>query len=118
MKGSRTAEQELSKRVFNTEHRLTIARALLNHPKLAAATEIAVAARVSGASVHEELHRLADLGVVQRVPEAQRVLFQPIPGPFWEWCRELLSKIPVTEVEASKPRHPSEVHRNSSPRNA
>jgi hypothetical protein len=51
-------------------------------------------------TVHDELNLLAELGVLQRVVPERQVLFQRLPGPFWDWCSQLTEPL-TTDHSAS-----------------
>lgn len=90
MRDGRTPLGDLSKRAFNSEHRLTIANALAATNGLISNNELADSVGVNRASCHNELNLLAELGVVQRVAATRSVLYQPVPGPFWTWVDQLV----------------------------
>ena len=93
MKANRTPLTQLSKRVFNAEHRLTIVGALMAQDGLLTTSAVASASEVAYSTAHEELNLLADLGLLQRVVPERQVLFQRIPSPFWEWCGLLIDSV-------------------------
>ncbi|MCU1494513.1 MAG: hypothetical protein JWO62_2277 [Acidimicrobiaceae bacterium] len=93
MKGARTPEQALSKRVFNSEHRLTVASALLQANGLVSQEDVQKATGVPNSSCFNELALLVELGVAQKVPAGRSFSYQPIEGPFWEWLRQLMASV-------------------------
>jgi hypothetical protein len=101
MKATRTPLQQLSKTVFNAEHRLTLVTALQAADQLVTTAVIAEATHVAYSTVHDELNLLAELGVLQRICPERQVLFQPLSGPFWEWCTELTKSIKTGEPKSS-----------------
>lgn len=91
MRGDRTPLQELSKRVFNSEHRLDLVEVLERLSGLFTVKEMADAAELPVSTVHNELHLMAEVGALQRVPVGRGVSFQIIDGPYWRWCSQLRS---------------------------
>ena len=99
MKASRSTLEKLSKTVFNAEHRLSIVRALQGTDGLTTTAAIVEVTGIAYSTVHGELNLLSDLGVLQRVAPERQVLFQRLPGPFWDWCTALIGSIAVVEQE-------------------
>ncbi|MDQ6615411.1 MAG: helix-turn-helix domain-containing protein [Actinomycetota bacterium] len=99
MKADRDPLQQLSKRVFNSEQRLSIVQALLTDDRLVRVNEVADALGLPRSTVHNELHLLADLGTIQRLSGDRSVAFQRIDGPFWRWCEDLI--VGVREMKSS-----------------
>lgn len=95
MKATRTPLQDLSKRAFNSEHRLSICGGILTLNGLFTCDELADLVPGSERSCYKELDRLVDLGVLQRVPAGRTVTYQVLPGSFWDWVGELLRRVPT-----------------------
>lgn len=89
MRAGRTPLDELSKRVFNSEHRLRFTEYLSASTTLLTINETALATGIAPSTVHSELHLLADIGALQRIQVGRSVSFQKVDGPFWAWCEEL-----------------------------
>jgi len=98
MRGSRDPRQQLSKRLYNSEHRLTIVQALLDQNGFVAAADLAQQLGIARSTVHTELYLLDEIGALQRVQPDRTVLFQKIDGLFWAWNEELLLGIAQSTV--------------------
>ena|SRR5579862_6975445 len=90
MKGDRDPVETLSKRLFNSEHRLTVVRGLFELDRAASSREIEDLTGVPRSTVHDELNLLADVGLLVRAQPDRTVFYQRADGPFWDWCRQLL----------------------------
>ena len=93
MKANRSPLENLSKRVFNSEHRLTIAMALEDTEGFTTTAAVMKSTGIAYSTVHDELNLMAELGVLQRVIPERQVLFQRLSGPFWEWCSVLVASV-------------------------
>lgn len=51
-------------------------------------------------TLFSELTVLHKLGVLQRLENDGRVFYQQVQSPFWDWCRELLSRAPRNDASA------------------
>ncbi len=102
MKANRSPIDELSKRVFNSERRLSVIQVLLELKEFATVAQVARDSGVASSTVHSELHLLADLGLLQRVTPERKVLFQRLESPFWQWCESLIAGV-SPDVEQSRP---------------
>lgn len=81
----------LSKLLFNAQHRLAVAAAFMSSNKALRYDDIATSAGVSRSVVHKEVRVLTTIGAVQRVDVERAVYFQRTPSAFWDLCSELAS---------------------------
>lgn len=86
-----TPIESLSKRVFGTKHRLSIALAVEDRlwDSLFDHDGAITASGAPRTAVFTELQALAEIGALQRVEVNGRVLYQALDGPFWRWCSDL-----------------------------
>lgn len=99
----RTPLQVVSKLAFNREHRLEVARALLERREDMVDRDVLVAATgVSSSGVFAELTALCELGVLRLIPDGTRNLYTLEPGPFWEWCAALMGQAATRASEPSE----------------
>ena len=89
-----TGARELSKLLFNAQHRLAVA-AVFTPPTSEALTygEVAKKSSVSLSVAHKELAVLVRIEAVQRVEAGRQVRYQRVDSPFWPFLEHLLGLI-------------------------
>lgn len=98
----RTPVQALSKRAFNSDHRLSVVAALLDRQwDLSDKQQIVAATGVPSTSVYNELMDLHALGLLLRTRDGHRVVFTVVDGPFWTWCDILLQQFRTSASETT-----------------
>lgn len=111
-RAARTPTQTLSKRAFNSDHRLTLAREVLGRRgDLFDKKTVEQATGIPPTTVYNELSDLVELGALASIPDGSRVLFSVVDSPFWTWCEALLAKVethpePPTGNPGSLDAHP------------
>jgi response regulator of citrate/malate metabolism len=90
---STQATRELSKLLFNAQHRLAVAR-LFAPPTEVTLTyeEVAQQAATSRSVAHKELGVLVRIGALQRVDIGRTVHYQRVDTPFWPFLTHLLKQ--------------------------
>lgn len=83
--------RELSKVLFNAQHRLTIAALFTTaDAPVLGYEEVAERAGVSRSVAHKELALLVRIGALQRVEVGRSVSYQRTDSPFWPFAAALL----------------------------
>ncbi len=100
--------RELSKVLFNAQHRLAVA-AVFSPPVdlVLGYEEVAVHAGVSRSVAHKELAVLVRVGAVRRIEVGRSVHYQRAESSFWAFVRELVD----VAVQPIEPRAPSDTTR-------
>jgi predicted transcriptional regulator len=83
--------EALSKKIFNSESRLTIVHEFGADSGLLNVNDVATRAGVATSTAFKEVNQLAEFRVLQRVEVLNSVAYQKIDGPFWKWCDELIT---------------------------
>ena len=85
--------QALSKRTFNSTHRLTIVASMWRErDRVHTRDSVMASSGAPGTAVHGELQLLSELGLLLRVELDGRVHYQVIDGPFWLWAEQLFER--------------------------
>lgn len=95
--------KQLSKRVFNSLHLLTVATSISAEGDNILSHEDVI--DLSGSprtAVYNELQLLTSLGVLQRVELSGRVGYQRVDSPFWLWCDELVESASVRQLAGDR----------------
>ncbi len=79
----------LSKLLFNAQHRLAVAAAFAETDQPLRYDELVARTRVSRSVVHKEVQVLTAIGAVQRIELERAVYFQRTESAFWAFCAEL-----------------------------
>ena len=97
-----TSVAQLSKVLFNAQHRLTVAAVFASPAKNALRyEEVAEKSGVSRSVAHKELQVLVRIGAVQRVETGRVVHYLATESAFWNFVRELLPADSLGVVPAS-----------------
>ena len=84
--------QELSKAVFNAQHRIGVAQAVVNADRILTYEEVAQQSGTSRSVAHKELQLLVRIGAVNRVELPRSVGYQTTKdSPFWPFLQHLSS---------------------------
>lgn len=99
-----TSLEELSKVVFNAQHRLSVARVFLDSEAGAMrCDDVAKRASVSQSVTHKELQVLVRIRAVQRLETSRAVFFLRTESEFWAFCRELSASASKKLSRSSSP---------------
>lgn len=84
--------RDLSKLVFNAQHRIAVALAVARSDAIVSYDEVAVASGASPSVVHKELALLVRIGAVGRVEAGRVVGFHRLESGFWAFVEELAAR--------------------------
>ena len=91
--------RELSKLLFNAQHRLAVASVFAGDSDAALTYEqVADRCGVSRSVVHKDLQVLVHIDAVQRVELGRSVHYLRAPSAFWLFLEDLLSRIDSEEA--------------------
>jgi len=89
--------QDLSKAVFNAQHRLAIAAVFDELNAVFSYEEVAERAAVSRSVAHKELSVLVRIGALARIEVGRSVNYQRSPSAFWAFASELIHESRLSE---------------------
>jgi hypothetical protein len=86
---NKASQRELSKRTFNSEHRVAVALALMGLEGRFDAAAAMTACIAPRSSVQKELAWMVFIGVLERFEEGRAVFYLKNDSFFWSFCGEL-----------------------------